>query len=107
MLLQTAGHSDSSLKRRPRHWPPPTKVPVLAAQTVSLAAGTQQNLRQRCAALVEQSASGFGWCADSRMIFSRGTPASSTASATERNEEPLSPGPSSTIKNPAALEIPL
>src|SRR5262249_39830747 len=98
-LVQLAGQPDwfsrSSVSQRPA----PTKAPTSSGISVDGGTAHQLNRWQRAAASRAQSAAGLGWCAQIRVARSGATPAAIRASATERKEEPLSPGPSSTTRN--------
>src|SRR5690242_615886 len=100
MLVHDSGHSELSANESLRHSPPPTNVTASAGRRGSCAALTDRKRRQRCAPFFVQSASGLGSWPQRRVIFPGDTPVLSSASATERNDEPLSPGPSSTTRNP-------
>src|SRR4029077_5518517 len=106
MLLHDPGQADSLLHNWPRHCPAPMKTSALSGLRPSSEIGTQLNRRQRCAALAEHNASTFGSWPHSKVILPRKTPASSSASATDRNDDPLSPGPSSTMRNTAPEATP-
>src|SRR5205823_9323430 len=59
----------------------------------------KRKFRQRSAAWSAHNSAGSNWRLPMIVTASRGTPARSNASPTDKNVEPLRPGPSSTTRN--------
>src|SRR5580765_376773 len=98
---QTPGQSCSLAKTAFRHSPQPISSAACAGiRRVGLSEIVRKQL-QRLTASGANSDEGFGLELGRRTIRFWETPALTRASATARNDDPLSPGPSSTTRNNA------
>src|SRR5262245_49934085 len=97
-LVHEAGQVTPAGNMSLRQRPPPAKSAACAGRQGSLDTAAQRKRRARCGPSSARKESTSGWCPQIRTSLSGETPACVRASATDKKDDPLNPGPSSTTR---------